>query len=355
MADSIGFGLLGAGLIASFHANAIRNAPNGELIAIADINKKRAEKLAQEFNCEANNNLEELLINKNINVINVLTPNHLHKDAVLKIAQSRKHILVEKPPAMSLKDVDEMIKICNMNNVKLGIVLQCRVRPAVQAVKKAIDVGRFGKVLHVDAYMKWYRSTEYYHSDPWRSSRKSGAGVTIQHAFHYIDLLYYLVGAAKTVHAQMTNLAHPDIELEDTLLAFLQYKNGARGVVQASTALWPGTDLRIEINGTDGTAIIIGERIDTWHFKKELPEDENTRKIGSAAVATAATGPADFSFADHQILIEDMIHAIFNNHDPFIHATSARGTLEIALAMYQSAKLGREVHLPICNEIDIWD
>lgn len=354
MPDKLGFGLLGAGLVAPFHAKSIVNSAKCELIAIADLDEVRAKKLSQDFSCEVYENLDELIEDKRIQVINVLTPNHLHKDAVLKIAGAKKHVLVEKPPAMSLKDVDEMIETCEKEGVKLCVVLQCRTRPAVQAVKKMIDGGRFGKVLQADAYMKWFRSIEYYHSDPWRSQRRSGAGVTIQHAFHYFDLLHYLNGPVSEVHARMSNLAHQDVELEDTMMTFLTYKNGALGVLQASTAFYPGMDIRIEVYGTEGTAIIVGERIDTWKFRQEWPEDEDFRKLGSAEVETAATGPAAFAFKDHQIVIEDMVDAILEDRKPVISAPSTRHTLELALAMYQSDKLGQAVSLPLKDESDVW-
>jgi UDP-N-acetyl-2-amino-2-deoxyglucuronate dehydrogenase len=125
-------------------------------------------------------------------------------------------------------------------------------------------------------------------------------------------------------------------------------------VVQASTALWPGTDIRLEINGSDGIAIVFGERIDTWKFKTEHPEDETIRKIGRIGIETAATGPAAFSHQDHQFVIEDMVDAILEDRDPCIPLPATRGTLEIALAMYQSAKLGDCVNLPIQNENDVW-
>ena len=162
---------------------------------------------------------------------------------------------------MSLRETDEMIQTCREAGVKFGCTVQCRARKAIQAIKGAVDSGRFGKLLHADAYMKWFRTTEYYHSDDWRSSRKSGAGVTVQHAFHYIDLLQYLAGPGARVQARMANLAHPTVRLEDTLLAFIDFANGAQGVVEASTALWPGTDVRITMNATSprgGTGSALG-------------------------------------------------------------------------------------------------
>jgi len=354
MPQKLGFGLLGAGLVAPFHAKSIVDSDKCDMIAVVDINKTRAEKLGQEFNCQVYNKLKDLINNEAIDVINVITPNHLHKEAVIEIARAGKHILVEKPPALSLADLDEMIDLCDAKKVKLGVVLQCRIRSAVQAAKEAIGKGRFGKILQADAYMKWYRTTEYYHSEPWRSQRKSGAGVTIQHAFHYFDLLHYLNGEVAEVHARMSNLAHPGVELEDTVMAFFKYENGAQGALQASTALYPGMDIRIEIFGTDGTAIIVGERIDTWQFKQELPEDEKIRTIGDVSVETAATGPAAFASKDHQVVVEDMVDAILQDRDPVIPAAATRHTLELALAMYKSDKLNKPVILPLENEIDVW-
>jgi predicted dehydrogenase len=350
----IGFGLLGAGLIAPFHARAIQATERGELVAVAEPDPARREKFTAQFPCTAYATLEEMLADPRVTVVNVLTPNHLHFDAVMKAAAAGRHVLVEKPPAMSLREVDTMAERCRAAGVRAGVVLQCRTRKAVQAMKRAVEQGRFGRLLHADTYMKWYRSVDYYRMDAWRMLRRAGAGVTIQQAFHYIDLLGYLAGPAARVQARMTNLAHPEIELEDTVLAFVDYRSGAQGVVQASTALWPGTDLRLEINGENGTAIMVGERIETWKFRDERPEDDEIRRIGSAAAATGATGAADLGFAEHQAVIEDMIEAIVTGRDPMIPLESARPALEWALAMYLSARRGAPVELPLAAEEQVW-
>ena len=354
MAKTLGFGILGAGLIAPFHAKSILNSRGGKLVAFCDMSQERVDKIAGEYQVKAYYSLAEMLKDPGIDVVNVCLPNHLHAEAVLQCAAAGKHVLTEKPPAMTLRETDDMIAACRQAKVKFGCTVQCRVRKAIQAIKQAVDSGRFGKLLHADAYMKWYRSTEYYHSDAWRSSRKSGAGVTVQHAFHYIDLLQYLMGPGQTVEARMTNLAHPSVNLEDTLLAFVKFANGAQGVVEASTALWPGTDVRIEINGTDGTAIITGEKIATWKFREERPEDAAIRQIGSAAQATAAGGPADFGFLDHQVVIQDLIDAVNENREVVIPVAAVRPTLEIVLAMYQSAARNAPVALPVQDDSSIW-
>jgi predicted dehydrogenase len=177
----------------------------------------------------------------------------------------------------------------------------------------------------------------------------------VQQAFHYIDLLQYLVGSVRRVQARMTNLAHPSVRLEDTALVFLDFASGAQGVVEASTALWPGTDIRLELNGTDGTAIMIGEKMTAWKFRDERPEDAEVRTYGNEAQHTGAGNAADFGHADHQIVIQDMVDAINQNRDVFIPVVSVRPTLEIVLAMYQSAARCQPVDLPIQDDETAWD
>ena len=240
-----------------------------------------------------------------------------------------------------------MIAAADANDRKLAICLQVRFRESIRAMKAALNSGRFGKLLEGDAYMKWFRPTDYYLMDDWRSKRDQGAGVTIQHAFHYIDLLHHLMGPVAVVDARMTNLAHPQVQLEDTLKAFLHFESGAEGLVEASTALWPGRPPRIEVNGADGTAITEGEVVLAWDFREERPEDEQIRQIGRGAVAAGGTGAADLSYEEHMWLIEDMVDAIHEDRDPYVNARNARHSLEIALAMYLSADAGKPIELPL--------
>jgi len=338
-----GFGIVGCGLISQFHGRAIEAAPGAKLICAADLNQERLGKFCADFGCEAAPSFEAMLEDPRIDVVNVCTPNALHAKFAVPAMKAKKHVIVEKPPEMTLEKCDEMIAARDANGVKVAISLQCRFRKAVRAIKEAIESGRFGRLMAGDTYMKWYRSLDYYKMDDWRSKRDQGAGVTIQHAFHYIDLLQHLMGPVARVEARMTNLAHPEVELEDTAFAFLDYANGARGLVEASTACWPGTDVRIEINGENGTAIMMGERIVTWEFKDKQPGDEEMTRIGSADVKTGAGGAADLGYHDHQSMVEDMIEAISTDRSPYISLESARESLAIALAMYRSADSGEPV------------
>ena len=355
MGTNIGFGIVGAGLVAPFHLRAIKDSRGGSAIGVFDISQERAAGVAERFAIKVFSSLQEMLEDENVKVVCVATPNHLHRDAVIQAAKAGKHVLIEKPPAMSLKETDEMVDVCTKANVKFGCFVQCRVRKAIQAMKSAVDSGRFGKLLHADAYMKWFRPQEYYTSDGWRCQNECGSGVTVAQGFHYIDLLQYLAGAVGEVDAKMTNIGHPGISLEDEVMAHLQYKCGAKGVVQLSTALWPGTDIRIEMHGADGTAVMIGEKIQTWRFRDERPEDEQIRTVGNSSQATGAGGSADFGHRDHTAVVQDMIDCITSDRDVVIPVTSVRPSLEIVLAMYQSAKHNRPITLPISDDDSVWN
>lgn len=351
-----GFGILGAGMISGIHADALRKSAKAELVAICDVNQDNARKLAEKFAPGARlyQSFDDMLHDPRVEVVNIVTPNHLHTEFVLKAAAAGKHVLCEKPPAMSLAETDRMIAACRDAGVKFGIFVQCRVRPPMRHIKAALEAGRFGKVLRVDAIMKWFRAEDYYKMDAWRSNRKCGAGVTIQHAFHYIDLLQFLMGPAAQVTAEMRNLAHPEIKLEDTLDARITFANGVRGFVQASTALWPGSDVRIEVYGTEGTAVMEGTAFKTWAFRTELPGDSAIRASGNAAQATASSDPSALPSEDHQFVIDDCVDAIRSGKEVCIPCSAVRPTLEIALAMYQSDKLDSTVQLPI-SEAGIWE
>jgi predicted dehydrogenase len=354
MSKKIGFGIVGAGLIAPFHLNSISDAEGGYAVGVCDIDRQKADAVADKFGIKAYTDIDKMLANDDIDVVCVATPNHLHHDIVIKAARAGKHVLTEKPPAMTLEETDQMIKECENAGVRFGCFVQCRIRKAIQAIKKAIDSGRFGRLLHADTYMKWYRPQDYYTSDSWRGQKKSGSGVTVAQGFHYIDLLQYLAGPAGKVEAKMSNIAHPGVDLEDDVISYIDYKNGAKGVIQLSTAIWPGTDIRIEINGTKGTAIMTGERMDTWEFEDNRPEDQQIRNYGSSSQATGAGGAADFGYKDHQVVVEDMIDAVNNNREVLIPVSSVRPSLEMVLAMYQSDYKGKPVELPVQDDENVW-
>ncbi len=351
-----GFGIIGAGMIAGIHADALKNSAKAKLIGVFDINPEAARRLADGSggNAEIYASVEALLADRRIEVVNIATPNHLHTALVLKAAAAGKHVLCEKPPAMSLAETDRMIAACREAGVQFGIFVQSRVRHPAINMKKALDQGRFGKVLRVEALMKWYRGPEYYELAPWRANVACGAGVTIQQAFHYYDLLQSLMGPAKRVYADMGNIGHAGIPVEDTLDARIEFANGVKGTVFASTALWPGFDVRIEIFGSDGCAVMEGAALKDWKFKTELPEDKTILAGGDVQKATGSGAYNALQSEDHQYVIDDCVDAIREGRDVCIPCSDVRASLEIALAMYYSDRVNAEVELPLPPEADLW-
>lgn len=339
------FALVGTGLVADFHARAILESPQCELVGATDMNTERLATFAAKYQCEAIPSLEALLARPDVDVVSVLTPNATHSALGVRVAAAGKHCLVEKPPDMTLEKADALIAAFDASGTKLAVCLNCRFRKALAPIKQALAEGRFGKLLACDVYMKWFRPQDYYHLDAWRSSREHGAGVTVQQAFHYYDLALYLMGPVTRVWARMENLAHPGVPVEDTTLALMDYANGARGVLQASTAMFPGSDLRIEINGSTGTATMVGERVVRMDFQDKRPEDAQALTIGAAQGPTGAGGAAAFQHHEHMYLIEDLCDAIRENRDPRVTGREGRRTLELALAMYDSAETGRWIEL----------
>jgi predicted dehydrogenase len=331
------FALVGTGLVADFHARALQACDGAQLVAATDANAQRLVTFAGKYGCQAEPTLEGLLARSDIDVVSVLTPNATHADIGMKVAAAGKHALVEKPPDMTLEKVDRLIAAFDRAGRKLAICLNCRFRRAVAPVKRALEEGRFGTLLAGDAAMKWYRPMSYYQIDSWRSSREHGAGVTVQQAFHYYDLLLYLMGPVRRLWARMENLAHPGVPVEDTTTVLLEYVSGARGVLRASTAMFPGSEARIEINGSKGTAVIDGERLARFEFQEPRPEDAEALKIGVGAPMTGAGDAASIGHFEHQYLIEDLCDAIRQGRDPRVTGREGRRTLALALAMYESA------------------
>lgn len=351
-----GVGIIGAGMIAGIHADAIKNSEKTTLKGVYDINPEAAQTLIEK--CGANArvcaSVEELVADPGIEIINVATPNHLHTPYVLQAAQHGKHVLCEKPPAMSLQETDQMIQACQKAQVRFGIFVQSRVQQATRSIREAVQKGRFGKILRVEALMKWFRGTDYYQLAPWRADVSCGAGVTIQQAFHYYDLLQALMGPALRVEAEMSNIAHPGIPVEDTLEARVTFADGVIGNIFASTALWPGTDMRIEIYGSEGCAIMEGSVLKTWKFKDEHDEDDAIRAMASEKKQTAGGAYNALPSAGHQTIIDDCVDAINQGHEVCTPCHEVRASLEMALAMYYSDKTKQAVELPIPHEADLW-
>jgi UDP-N-acetyl-2-amino-2-deoxyglucuronate dehydrogenase len=345
-----GFGIIGCGMIARFHAKAIADLPDAKLIGCFNRSAPAAEKFAAEVGCRHYATLAEMLADPAVHVVVIGTPSGAHLEPALAAANAGKHVIVEKPLEVTLSGCDAIIAACEKNNVKLSTIFQSRFHQASRLLKSAVDQNRFGRLTMGDAYVKWWRTQQYYDSAPWRGTWKySGGGALINQAIHTVDLLTWFMGPVAEVTAHFSTLAHERISVEDTCVATLRFANGALGVIEASTSVFPGYLKRIELHGSQGSAIMEEEDIKAWDFANKDPRDEEVLRQMAARHSTGggASDPAAIGHHGHAAQFADVLDAIKTGRTPAIDGHEGRRSVEIILAIYQSAEIGRSVALPL--------
>ena len=341
-----GFGIVGCGVIAPFHARAIGELPNARLVAVADDDPERARDLASEFEAEAAG-VDELLGHPDIDVVCVCVPSGRHAEVGVRAAAARKHVVVEKPIDVTLEAADRLIAACAEAGVVLSVISQHRWDPGVRELKELADSGRLGKLILGDAIVKWYRPQAYYDSGSWRGTRNlDGGGALMNQAVHYVDLLQWVMGPVERVFARTRTAAHERIEVEDVAVAVLDFAGGAVGILEASTAVYPGMSERLEVSGTGGSAIVEAGVLTVRELKEEKGE---TSAYGASVGSTdgASSNPTEISYFGHREQLRDVLEAIDTGRKPAIDGAEARKALEIILAVYESARTGHDVALPL--------
>ena len=345
---NFGFGIVGAGMISHFHAKAISEIPNARLIGIYSTNG--AVDFAKQHNCTAYATLEEMLANPEIDIVCICTPSGAHMEPAVASIEAGKHCLIEKPLEVTIERCDKILEAARKVGVKVGSIFPSRFYEASMRLKKTIDEKRFGDFVLGDAYVKWYRTEAYYKSGAWRGTWKyDGGGALMNQGIHSIDLLQWYMGPVESVQAVAAKVWHKDIEVEDTIVSTVKFKNGALGTIECSTAVYPGSPKRIEIMGNKGTVVLEEENFVQWQFEDERDEDKEIKKSiqSGAAPHGGASNPGDISFVGHQKQIEDMMHTIETDGTPLIDGNEGRKSVEIITAIYESARSGKRVELPL--------
>ena len=345
---SIGFGIVGCGMIARFHIQAIQAIPGASFVACFDQSPERSKALAAECGGVAYEKIEDMLADPHVHIVTICTPSGSHMDPAVAAARAGKHVLVEKPLEITLERCDAIINACEAAGVQLGAILPSRFSPANLALKQAISEGRFGRLTLGDMYVKWWRTQEYYDSGGWRGTwALDGGGAYMNQAIHNVDLLYWLMGDVAEVCGLTATLAHDRIEVEDVGTACVRFANGALGTLEASTSAYPGLLKKIEIHGTTGSAIVEQDSILLWEFQEKRPEDEQLLANYGAgnAVSGGASDPKAISFVGHQKQFEDFIAAINAGDKPAIDGYECRKSVEIILAIYKSSNTGQRITL----------
>lgn len=347
------FGIIGLGLIAKFHAKAIADIPGAKLAACYSRSLEKADAFGQKFGCQAYDNLDALLADPDVKIVTICTPSGAHLEPTLAAVRAGKHVIVEKPLEITLARCDEIIRAAEQAGVIVSTIFPSRFHESSRLLKQAVEQQRFGRITLGDAYVKWYRTQQYYDGGAWRGTwHLDGGGALMNQAIHSVDLLLWLMGPAVEVTAHTATLAHERIEVEDAAVATVKFANGALGIIEASTAAFPGELKRIEISGSQGTAVLREEDIITWKFAEQTADDDAllARMANKTQSGGGAADPAAIGHHGHRLQFENVLQAIQTGGSPLIDAAEGRRSVELILAIYQSAASGQSVQLPLAAD-----
>lgn len=341
--ENLRFALVGCGRIAKRHSEllGLNQIPNACLVAVCDVKPERAEAIGAKMGVPFYADMHEMMGKEHVDVVVVLTESGLHADHVEALAPYGKHIVVEKPMALSLSDADRMILACDRAGVKLFVVKQNRFNVPVVKLREALGQERFGNIVMGTVRVRWSRPQKYYDQDAWRGTWAMDGGVLANQASHHIDLLEWMLGQPVSVFA-MAKTALVDIEAEDTAVVLLKFASGAFGVIEATTAIRP-KDLEgsISILGEGGTVVIEGfavNQMKTWNFVEPLTGDDEV-------LADFSVNPPNVYGFGHQAYYEHVVDCILNNTQQLVDGLEGRKSLELISAIYESIETGREVSL----------
>lgn len=341
---SLRFALVGCGRIAKKHAEILSggHVSGARLAAVCDIREDRAQAFGQTYGVPHFPGIRQMMeAQVGIDVVNVLTPSGLHAANTLELAAYGKHIVVEKPMALTVDDADRMIEACDLAGIRLFIVKQNRYNRAVVRAREALDSGRFGRLVMGTVRVRWCRTQEYYDQDDWRGTWELDGGVFANQASHHVDLLQWMLGEWESVYAKAgTSLV--DIEAEDTGVAVIKFRNGALGVVEATNATRP-SDLEgsLSLLGERGSAVIGGfavNQVETWQFAQPEAGDEDVVGV------CRETPPSVYGFG-HIPYLEHVVRCIEGERQALVDGLEGRRSIELISAIYESIETGREVFL----------
>ena len=332
---SISIGLIGGGNITETHARAARAIPGVEIAAIYGTNSQSIARLCREHGGQPYQDFDVFLKHRPMDLVIIGSPSGLHAMQGISAAKQGLHVLTEKPIDISTARADSLISATKQAGVKLGTIFQDRMKPDIRRFKQWIDTGVLGKILLVDARVKWYRPPEYYSASKWRGTLAlDGGGALINQGVHTVDLLLFLLGDVTRVQAHTATLLHK-IEAEDTALAILEFANGAAGVLHATTAAYPGYPRRMEISGSEGTVILEHDSIISADLRN-APSDFAVSAIGDRNQSASSAAVTDVR--GHQAVIEDFLRTIQENKSSACDGAEGRRSIALVEAIYNAAK-----------------
>ncbi len=367
MASPFRFGIVGCGVIAPTHIGAIGQIEGTEVVALADTLIEKARALGTKHGIDSlYSSCTELLRNPAVDGVSICTPSGTHADLAIEALRAGKHVIIEKPMDISMEACDRLIRAADECKKVVAVISQHRFDAGTIAARDALHEGKPGRLVLADASVKWYRTQDYYDSGDWRGTwALDGGGALMNQGVHTVDLLQWLAGNVKSVYALTRTAAHERIEVEDLVVAALEFENGAIGTITASTACYPGHAVRLDLYGTEGSIVIEADRLKSMHFKSgEKIEGEaaiehalkvaqggtSAVKDDTTAAAATASDPAAVWGDSHRAQIEDFLKAVHTGSTPVVDAREGRKPVAVILAIYRSAKEGRRIDLSEMSE-----
>ena len=342
-----GWGIIGCGMIAKFHAKAIADMKGSRLVACYSRDPAKGAEFAKISGGKAYSDLSAMLADPDLDIVTICTPSGAHLEPGVAAARAGKHVLVEKPLEVTTARCDKLIETCDKAGVRLGTIFPSRFHRSAQLLKGAVDANRFGSIALAAAYVKWFRTQQYYDSGKWRGTWKlDGGGALMNQAIHSVDLLLWLMGPVKSLSAMTALRAHERIEVEDAATSVLEFESGALGSIEATTAAYPGALKRVEIAGSTGYAILEEEALIKWDFAKATKADAKIQEgMKLNTTGGGASDPAAIGHKAHQALFEDFVKSLKKGTPNLIDGMEGRKSVELITAIYRSAKTGKKVTL----------
>lgn len=334
--------LLGCGRISRNHVEAIGKVPGIRVSAVCDVVEDRARELAARLDVPWFTGFEDMLKHAECDIVSICTPSGMHPAQGVQAARAGKHVVSEKPMAISLAGADELVRACDDAGVQLFVVKQNRLNPSIQLLRRAVDRGRFGRIYMLNCTVRWTRPQEYYDMAPWRGTWEFDGGAFMNQASHYVDLIQWLGGPVESVMARTATLARR-IESEDSGVAILRFRSGALGTIEVTMLTYPrNLEGSITILGERGSVKIGGtavNRVEHWDFADYDDDDK--------LIASVSTNPPSVYGFGHEGYYRNVVAALRGEAVPFTHGREGRKSLELILGIYESARSGCEVPLPL--------
>jgi UDP-N-acetyl-2-amino-2-deoxyglucuronate dehydrogenase len=338
--------LAGCGRISKNHIDALARVEGLSLSAVSDVDAARAKEAGERAGVPWFATYEEMLAKAQCEVVTIATPSGLHPEQGILAARAGKHVITEKPMAISLSAADDLVHACDQAGVHLFVVKQNRLNPPIQLLRRALDKGRFGRIYMANCTVRWSRPQEYYDQAPWRGTWEFDGGAFMNQASHYVDLIQWLVGPVESVMAKTATLARR-IETEDSGVAILKFRSGALGAIEVTMLTYPrNLEGSITILGEKGTVKIGGtavNKVEHWIFSDYDDDDK--------LVESATTNPPNVYGLGHEGYYRNVLSVLRGQARPDTDGRAGRKSLELILGIYESAKTGREVPLPLRAKI----